>query len=102
MEAAGGRAVLTDPALPSGSDRILAALDVLDPARLHDAVINLQGDLPAIDPAIVAAALKPLADLRIGDQLVTAHGCAADGRDVVVGEFHDCSPPSSAPIPAFR
>ena len=31
VEAAGGRAVLTDPALPSGSDRILAALAVLDP-----------------------------------------------------------------------
>src|ERR1700744_4132662 len=46
VEAAGGRAVLTDPDLPSGSDRILAALAVLDPDRRHDSVINLQGDIP--------------------------------------------------------
>ena len=53
VEAAGGRAVLTDPALPSGSDRILAALNALDSARRHDVVINLQGDIPFGDPALV-------------------------------------------------
>jgi 3-deoxy-manno-octulosonate cytidylyltransferase (CMP-KDO synthetase) len=53
VESAGGRAVLTDPDLPSGSDRILAALDILDPERRHDAVINLQGDIPFADPALV-------------------------------------------------
>ena len=61
VEAAGGRAVLTDPALPSGSDRILAALDVLDPARLHDAVINLQGDMPFVSPEVVIACAGLLA-----------------------------------------
>src|SRR5436190_15916910 len=35
VEQAGGRAVLTDPRLPSGSDRILAALARLDPAGRH-------------------------------------------------------------------
>lgn len=59
VEAAGGRAVLTDPALPSGSDRILAALAALDPDRRHDVVINLQGDIPFADPALV----KKCADL---------------------------------------
>ena len=53
VEAAGGRAVLTDPDLPSGSDRILAALEALDPERRHDVVINLQGDIPFADPAWV-------------------------------------------------
>jgi 3-deoxy-manno-octulosonate cytidylyltransferase (CMP-KDO synthetase) len=53
VESRGGRAVLTDPALPSGSDRILAALRILDPERRHDAVINLQGDIPFADPALV-------------------------------------------------
>lgn len=53
VTAAGGRAVLTDPALPSGSDRILAALDAFDPGEAHDVVINLQGDMPFVDPAIV-------------------------------------------------
>lgn len=50
VEQAGGRAVLTDPELPSGSDRIWAALQVIDPQGRHDAVVNLQGDLPALDP----------------------------------------------------
>ncbi|PZQ55637.1 MAG: 3-deoxy-manno-octulosonate cytidylyltransferase [Phenylobacterium zucineum] len=62
VQAAGGRAVLTDPALPSGSDRILAALDVLDPARAHDVVINLQGDMPFVPPAVVTACAGLLAD----------------------------------------
>src|SRR4029077_12488434 len=41
VEAAGGQAVLTDPNLPTGSDRIAAALASLDPERSHDAVINV-------------------------------------------------------------
>ena len=48
--AAGGEAELTRPEHPSGSDRVHEALMRRDPARLHDVVINLQGDLPTIDP----------------------------------------------------
>jgi 3-deoxy-manno-octulosonate cytidylyltransferase (CMP-KDO synthetase) len=55
IQAAGGRAVLTDPGLPSGSDRILAALAQLDPMGQHDVVINLQGDMPFVEPAVLAA-----------------------------------------------
>ncbi|MBU1374580.1 MAG: 3-deoxy-manno-octulosonate cytidylyltransferase [Alphaproteobacteria bacterium] len=55
VRAAGGRAVLTDPDLPSGSDRILAALAELDPAGAHDVVINLQGDMPFVAPGVLAA-----------------------------------------------
>lgn len=55
VEAAGGRAVLTDPALPSGSDRVLAALEALDPHGEHDAIINLQGDMPFADPGLATA-----------------------------------------------
>ena len=61
VEAYGGRAVLTDPELPSGSDRIWAALQMVDPQGAHDVVVNLQGDLPALDPEqlkTVVAALK--------------------------------------------
>jgi 3-deoxy-manno-octulosonate cytidylyltransferase (CMP-KDO synthetase) len=60
IEKAGGLAVLTDPGLPSGSDRIWAALATIDPDGAHDVVVNLQGDLPALDPEqlkIVVAAL---------------------------------------------
>jgi 3-deoxy-manno-octulosonate cytidylyltransferase (CMP-KDO synthetase) len=61
VEAAGGRAVLTDPALPSGSDRIQAALEILDPAGRHEAVINLQGDMPFVAPDALAACAALLA-----------------------------------------
>jgi 3-deoxy-manno-octulosonate cytidylyltransferase (CMP-KDO synthetase) len=54
VRAEGGRAVLTDPELPSGSDRILAALDELDPERRHDVVINLQGDMPFVEPHVLS------------------------------------------------
>ena len=50
VERAGGRAVLTDPDAPSGSDRIWEALGMVDPKGAHDVVVNLQGDLPALDP----------------------------------------------------
>jgi 3-deoxy-manno-octulosonate cytidylyltransferase (CMP-KDO synthetase) len=59
---AGGQAVLTDPALPSGSDRVHAALASLDPDRKHDVVVNLQGDFPTLDPAGLRLVVTPLAD----------------------------------------
>lgn len=62
VEQAGGVAVLTDPDHPSGSDRIHEALERHDPDGRHDAVINLQGDIPTIEPAAVRAVLGPLAD----------------------------------------
>jgi 3-deoxy-manno-octulosonate cytidylyltransferase (CMP-KDO synthetase) len=62
VEAAGGRAVLTDPELPTGSDRIHQAVMRLDPERWHDAVVNVQGDLPMLDPAAIRTALAGLAD----------------------------------------
>ena len=65
VEDAGGRAVMTDPDLPSGSDRALAALAAVDPERGHDVVVNLQGDLPAIEPDTIKAALAPLSDAAV-------------------------------------
>ena len=62
VEAAGGRAVLTRPDHPSGSDRISEALERLDPDGRHDAVVNVQGDLPTVDPLAIAASLAPLDD----------------------------------------
>jgi 3-deoxy-manno-octulosonate cytidylyltransferase (CMP-KDO synthetase) len=53
IETVGGHCVLTDPDLPSGTDRIHAALQAIDPQGAHDVVVNLQGDLPALDPAYV-------------------------------------------------
>jgi len=60
VQDAGGTAVLTDPAHPSGSDRIFEALNRTDPDGQYDAIINLQGDLPALDPETIRAVLAPL------------------------------------------
>lgn len=60
VQAHGGVAVMTDPDLPSGSDRIFAALEKLDAANQYDVIINLQGDLPLIPPAYLQAVLAPL------------------------------------------
>lgn len=62
VEQAGGQAVLTRPDHPSGSDRIWEALCAIDPGGRHEVVVNVQGDLPTIDPAAVAASIAPLAD----------------------------------------
>lgn len=60
VEKAGGEAVLTDPDLPSGSDRIFEALNVVDPGGAYDVVLNVQGDLPTLDPGIIKVALNVL------------------------------------------
>ena len=62
VERAGGTAVLTRPDHPSGSDRIHEAAEQLDPGRRHDVVVNVQGDWPMVDPAIIRAVLSPLGD----------------------------------------
>jgi 3-deoxy-manno-octulosonate cytidylyltransferase (CMP-KDO synthetase) len=77
---AGGLAVLTDPALPSGSDRIMAALAVLDPQARHDAVINLQGDMPFVQPSLIAACASLLHDEPSCD-IATAVAPEADAAD---------------------
>lgn len=62
VEKAGGRAIMTRTDHLSGSDRIYEALEALDPERRIGVVVNVQGDLPTIDPADIRAALKPLDD----------------------------------------
>jgi 3-deoxy-manno-octulosonate cytidylyltransferase (CMP-KDO synthetase) len=59
---AGGRAVMTRTDHVSGSDRIFEAVEKLDPEGRHDVVVNVQGDLPTIDPAAIAASIVPLSD----------------------------------------
>ena len=62
VEAAGGAAVMTAEAHQSGSDRIFEALQAVDPNGRHDVIVNVQGDLPTLDPRILMAALLPLAN----------------------------------------
>ena len=62
VDKAGGRAVLTRADHASGSDRIFEALGKADSQSRAKIVVNLQGDLPTIAPATIAAALGPLND----------------------------------------
>ncbi len=62
VEAAQGLAVLTDPDHPSGSDRIWEAVKDFDPDGEFDVIVNVQGDLPTLDPAIVRACAEALSD----------------------------------------
>ncbi|WP_335685199.1 3-deoxy-manno-octulosonate cytidylyltransferase [Sneathiella sp.] len=61
VEAAGGQAILTRADHPSGSDRVFEAVEIFDPDGSYDAIVNLQGDLPALDPKAVSAVFQPLA-----------------------------------------
>ncbi|MFA7413956.1 MAG: 3-deoxy-manno-octulosonate cytidylyltransferase [Rhizobium sp.] len=60
VSAAGFEVVMTRVDHPSGSDRIYEALLKADPDRVIETVINVQGDLPTIEPETIRAALRPL------------------------------------------
>ena len=79
VEAAGGRAVLTDPDLPSGTDRVLAAVDELDPGHQFDLVVNLQGDMPEVTPEDLAQAIAPV--IEDGDDIGTLVVSTDDARE---------------------
>ena len=59
---AGGRAVLTRADHACGSDRIYEAVEQIDTDGSAEVIVNLQGDLPTVAPAVIAAALAPLGD----------------------------------------
>jgi 3-deoxy-manno-octulosonate cytidylyltransferase (CMP-KDO synthetase) len=57
---AGFEAVMTMVTHQSGSDRIHEALGHADPAGRAEFVVNVQGDLPTIEPETIRASLRPL------------------------------------------
>jgi 3-deoxy-manno-octulosonate cytidylyltransferase (CMP-KDO synthetase) len=65
VQAHGFEAVMTRTDHESGSDRIFEALLALDPGGKVETVINVQGDLPTIDPETIRAALRPLEDRAV-------------------------------------
>lgn len=75
VRAAGGEAVMTRADHQNGSARIHEALLALGSAE--DVVVNLQGDIPTVEPATVTAALAPLADKTVDIATV----CAVIVRD---------------------
>ncbi|ESY93831.1 MULTISPECIES: 3-deoxy-manno-octulosonate cytidylyltransferase [unclassified Mesorhizobium] len=62
VRAHGFEAVMTRMDHESGSDRIHEALIALDPLGKVETIVNVQGDLPTIDPLVIAASLSPFDD----------------------------------------
>jgi len=80
VTAAGGDAVLTDPTLPSGTDRVLAALNALKSDA--DVIINVQGDMPFIDPDAIVACARLLQDEPGCDIATTVAEIASEAERV--------------------
>jgi 3-deoxy-manno-octulosonate cytidylyltransferase (CMP-KDO synthetase) len=80
VEEAGGRAVMTRADHRSGSDRIFEALGKVDPGGKAGIVVNVQGDLPTIDPAAILAAIALLEDPAVDIATIAAEIVEADER----------------------
>ena len=65
VRAHGFEAVMTRADHESGSDRIFEALTGLDPEKQVETIVNVQGDLPTIDPEIIGASLRPFEDKSV-------------------------------------
>lgn len=81
VRAAGFEAVMTRADHQSGSDRIHEALLRLDPRRRVEVIVNVQGDLPTIDPATISAAIPPLDDGSVDIATLGAVIAREDERD---------------------
>ncbi len=69
---AGGDAMVTEPNLPSGSDRVAAVLKLRDPQQRYSHIVNLQGDLPTIDPLAVQRCLAGLTNETVDISTIAA------------------------------
>jgi len=107
VQAFGGEAVMTDPALPSGTDRVAAALATLD--ETFDVILNIQGD----EPGMHAQTLRALLDLMASqpDLPMGTAACPFDSPDevfnpnivkVVVDDRQRALYFSRSPIPYVR
>ena len=90
VEEAGGTVVMTRADHTTGSDRIAEALAKFDPNRNFDCVINVQGDLPTIDPQIIRAVASPLADADVdiatlASEIIDAHERTDENVVKVIG-----------------
>jgi 3-deoxy-manno-octulosonate cytidylyltransferase (CMP-KDO synthetase) len=72
VEKAGGNAVMTRKDHVSGSDRIFEALRTIDPKKKAKIIVNVQGDLPTVEPATIRAAAKLVQDKAVDIGTVAA------------------------------
>ena len=56
----GGKAIMTDPNLPSGTDRVHSAFLKINNNQDIDTIINLQGDMPLINPDHILKVIDPI------------------------------------------
>ena len=56
----GGKAIMTDPNLPSGTDRVHSAFLKIKNNKNIDVIINLQGDMPLINPEHILKVIDPI------------------------------------------
>ncbi len=71
VRAAGANAIMTRNDHQSGSDRVHEAVASLG-ANVPDIIVNLQGDLPLLDPALVRACVAPLDDPEVDIATIAA------------------------------
>jgi 3-deoxy-manno-octulosonate cytidylyltransferase (CMP-KDO synthetase) len=81
VEDVGGRSLMTRSDHASGTDRIHEALQKLDPGRNFDVIVNMQGDLPALQPGDLAAAVALLEDRVVDIATSAAEIAKAAERD---------------------
>ena len=70
VEGFGGKAVMTDPELPTGSDRVAAVANYYSDV---DVVVNLQGDEPFIEPEMLTILLQPYLSGEMPDMATVAY-----------------------------
>jgi len=81
VEQAGGEVVMTRSTHESGTDRVHEAVEVIDPRGECDILLNLQGDLPTLDPALITACIAPLANEVVDIATLAAEITDAEERD---------------------
>jgi 3-deoxy-manno-octulosonate cytidylyltransferase (CMP-KDO synthetase) len=77
VRAVGGEAIMTRTDHASGSDRIHEAATTFDPDGRYDMILNVQGDLPTIEPDAIRACFAPLSDAQVDIATI----CAEIGRE---------------------
>ncbi len=96
-------AVLTDPDLPSGSDRVCAAARIVDPDGGADIILNVQGDMPELLPEHVRAVIEALKNDPQADMATCAFQSHSDAErqdeNVVKVVLGDAKP--GQPVPAL-
>lgn len=80
VEQAGGEVVMTRPTHESGTDRVHEAVEAIDSQGACDILVNLQGDLPTLDPALIGACIAPLDNAGVDIATLAAEITDAEER----------------------